>query len=58
MGITPGKPVAMAYLAPEAWKPGTRVEVVARGQATPAVVASRPMHREGSVKSPKPRRSE
>jgi aminomethyltransferase len=58
MGITLGKPVAMAYLAPEASKPGTRVEVSMRGQATPAVVASRPMHREGSVKSPKPRRSE
>jgi aminomethyltransferase len=58
MGITLGKPVAMAYLSPGASKPGTRVDVVARGQATPAVVASRPMHREGSVKSPKPRRSE
>jgi len=58
MGITLGKPVAMAYLKPEASKPGTRVEVVTRGQAAPAVVASRPMHKEGSVKSPKPRRSE
>ena len=58
MGITLGKPVAMAYLSPESSKPGTRVEVSTRGQATPAVVASRPMHREGSVKSPKPRRSE
>jgi len=58
MGITLGKPVAMAYLKPDASKPGTRVEVVTRGQATPAVVASRPMHKEGSVKSPKPRRSE
>ena len=58
MGITLGKPVGMAYLKPEASKPGTRVEVLTRGQATPAVVASRPMHKEGTVKSPKPRRSE
>ena len=58
MGITIGKPVAMAYLSPGAWKPGTRVDVSTRGQATPAVVTARPMHREGSVKSPKPRRSE
>jgi len=58
MGITLGKPVAMAYLAPEASKPGTRVDVVTRGQSSPAVVASRPMHKEGSVKSPKPRRPE
>ena len=58
MGITLGKPVAMGYLTPEASKPGTRVEVVTRGQSSPAVVASRPMHKEGSVKSPKPRRPE
>jgi aminomethyltransferase len=58
MGITLGKPVGMAYLKPDVSKPGTRVEVLMRGQATPAVVASRPMHKEGSVKSPKPRRSE
>ena len=58
MGISVGKPVAMAYLSGEASKTGTRVDVMTRGQATPAVVTPRPIYRNGSVKSPKPRRPE
>ncbi|MGE5175441.1 MAG: glycine cleavage system aminomethyltransferase GcvT [Hyphomicrobiales bacterium] len=57
MGVSLGHPVAMAYLAGEAGVVGARVDVVARGQSTPAVVASRPMYRQGSVRSPKPRRT-
>jgi aminomethyltransferase len=57
MGISLAQPVAMAYLAGEAAVVGARVDVVARGQSTPAVVASRPMYRQGSVRSPKPRRT-
>ena len=57
MGITIGRPVAMAYLEGEAATVGARVDVAARGQSTPAVVTSRPMYRDGSVKSPKPRRT-
>ena len=37
---------------------GTRVEVVTRGQGMPAVVTARPLYREGTVRSPKPRRTE
>jgi len=55
MGISVGRPVAMAYLAGDAAKPGARVEVMTRGTSTPAAVASRPIYRNGSVKSPKPR---
>jgi glycine cleavage system T protein (aminomethyltransferase) len=58
MGISVGRPVAMAYLAGQAAKAGARVDVVARGSGTPAAVASRPMYRNGSVRSPKPRRPE
>ena len=57
MGITVGRPVAMAYLEGEAGIVGARVDVAARGQITPAVVTSRPMYKNGSVRSPKPRRS-
>ena len=58
MGISVGRPVAMAYLSGEAAKPGARVEVMTRGSSTPAAVTSRPIYRQGSVKSPKPRRPE
>ena len=57
MGISLGRPVAMAYLEGDAAVPGAKVDVMVRGQATPAVVSSRPMYREGTVRSPKPRRS-
>ena len=57
MGITVGRPVAMAYLEGEAAVVGAKVDVTARGQSTPAVVASRPMYKNGSVRSPKPRRT-
>jgi aminomethyltransferase len=57
MGISIGRPVAMAYLEGDAATVGARVDVAARGQSTPAVVTSRPMYRDGSVKSPKPRRT-
>lgn len=56
MGISLGRPVGMAYLEGEAAEAGSRVDVVIRGQATPAVVSGRPMYQEGSVRSPKPRR--
>ncbi len=58
MGITIGRPIAMAYLTGPSVKPGARVDVVTRGQATPAVVTGRPFYRGGSVRAPKPRRSE
>jgi aminomethyltransferase len=56
MGISLGRPVAMAYLEGDAAVTGAKVDVMVRGQATPAVVSSRPMYREGTVRSPKPRR--
>jgi aminomethyltransferase len=56
MGISLGRPVAMAYLEGDAAVPGAKVDVMVRGQATPAVVSGRPMYREGTVRSPKPRR--
>jgi len=58
IGISVGRPVAMAYLAGGAAKAGARVEVMTRGVSTAATVASRPIYRKGSVKSPKPRRPE
>jgi len=58
IGISVGRPVAMAYLTGEAAKAGARVEVMTRGVSTAATVASRPIYRKGSVKSPKPRRPE
>jgi len=56
MGISIGRPVAMAYLDAGAAKPGGHLDVVARGQRIPALVAGRPMYTQGSVRSPKPRR--
>jgi aminomethyltransferase len=56
MGISIGRPVALAYLEGDAARVGARVDVVARGQRIPALVASRPMYTHGSVRSPKPRR--
>ena len=58
MGISIGRPVAMAYLSGDAAKVGARVDVSTRGQATPAQVVGRPLYRKGSVRSPKPRRPE
>lgn len=57
MGVSLGHPVAMAYLKGDAAVVGARVDVVARGQSTPAVVAGRPMYGKGTVRSPKPRRT-
>jgi aminomethyltransferase len=57
MGISIGKPVAMAYVDAAAASNGTRVELRARGQALSAVVTPRPMWTKGSVRSPKPRRA-
>lgn len=56
MGISVGRPVAMAYVTGDAAKVGARVDVMTRGQSTPAIVTTRPMYRQGSVKAPKPRR--
>ncbi len=56
MGISIGRPVAMAYLDAADAKPGSHLDVVARGQRIPALVAGRPMYTQGSVRSPKPRR--
>ncbi|HLQ66575.1 MAG TPA: glycine cleavage system aminomethyltransferase GcvT [Candidatus Limnocylindrales bacterium] len=56
MGISLGRPVAMAYLEGEAAALGATVDVMVRGQAAPAVVSSRPMYHGGTVRSPKPRR--
>jgi aminomethyltransferase len=60
MGISLQRPVAMAYLEGEAAAVGSRVDVKVRGESIPALVSSRPMYRDGSVRSPKspsPRRS-
>jgi aminomethyltransferase len=57
MGISLGAPVAMAYLEGDAAAAGARVQVLVRGQSVPAAVASRPMYRKGTVRSPKPRRT-
>ncbi len=56
MGISIGRPVAMAYLEGDAARAGARVDVVARGERIPAVVSGRPMYTQGSVRSPQPRR--
>ena len=56
MGLSIGRPVAMAYLAREVSAPGQTVDVVTRGHAVPAKVTARPMYQHGSVRSPKPRR--
>lgn len=57
MGLSLGKPVAMAYVAAAAAANGTGVTLRARGQVLPAVVTARPMWTRGSVRSPKPRRT-
>jgi len=57
MGLSIGKPVAMAYVDAASAASGTRVTLRARGQALPAVVTARPMWTRGSVRSPKPRRT-
>ncbi|HEY2924749.1 MAG TPA: glycine cleavage system aminomethyltransferase GcvT [Candidatus Eisenbacteria bacterium] len=57
MGISIGKPVAMAYTHRDHARAGTKLEVRTRGQETPASVVTRPMYRGGSVRSPKPRRN-
>jgi glycine cleavage system T protein (aminomethyltransferase) len=57
MGLSLGRPVAMAYAGVAAAASGTRVTLHARGQALPAVVTARPMWTRGSVRSPKPRRT-
>jgi aminomethyltransferase len=56
MGISIGKPVAMAYTHKDHAGAGSKLEVRTRGQETPAAVTPRPMYRGGSVRSPKPRR--
>ena len=58
MGISLGKPVAMAYVASAHAATGTKLDVRTRGHETPALVAPRPMYRMGSVRAPKPRRTE
>ncbi len=57
MGISIGKPVAMAYVPREHARSGSKLEVRTRGQESPAVVTARPMYRAGSVRAPKPRRA-
>src|SRR6185295_11146408 len=56
MGISLGKPVAMAYLRHDHAGSGTKLEVRTRGSESPASVVARPMYRAGSVRAPKPRR--
>jgi len=57
MGISIGKPVAMAYARKEHAGVGSELEVRTRGHETPAKVVGRPMYRAGSVRAPKPRRT-
>jgi len=57
MGISVGKPVAMAYLRSDHARTGSKLEVRTRGQETPASVVGRPMYAGGSVRAPKPRRA-
>src|SRR6266436_278015 len=57
MGISLGKPVAMAYLRHDQAGVGTKLEVRTRGHETAASVVGRPMYRGGSVRAPKPRRA-
>jgi aminomethyltransferase len=58
MGISIGKPVAMAYVSSEHAAVGTALEVRTRGRETPALVVPRPIYRMGTVRAPKPRRTE
>jgi aminomethyltransferase len=57
MGISIGKPVAMAYTQRENAGTGSKVEVRTRGTESPASVVGRPMYKQGSVRAPKPRRA-
>ena len=57
MGISIGKPIAMAYTHRDHARAGSKLEVRTRGQETPAAVVARPMYRGGSVRTPKPRRA-
>jgi aminomethyltransferase len=57
MGISIGKPVAMAYTLKEHAGTGSKVEVRTRGSESPASVVGRPMYKQGSVRAPKPRRA-
>jgi glycine cleavage system T protein (aminomethyltransferase) len=57
MGISIGKPVAMAYAGKEHTAVGSKLEVRTRGREMPAQVVARPMYRAGSVRAPKPRRA-
>jgi aminomethyltransferase len=57
MGISLGKPVAMAYTRHDVAGVGTKLEVRTRGQATAATVVGKPMYKGGSVRAPKPRRA-
>jgi aminomethyltransferase len=57
MGLSVGKPVAMAYVGTAAAANGARLTLRARGQELPAIVTARPMWTRGSVRSPKPRRT-
>ncbi len=57
MGISIGKPVAMAYTRKEHAAVGSKLEVRTRGHEMPAQVVARPMYRAGSVRAPKPRRA-
>jgi aminomethyltransferase len=45
-----GVGIGMAFVAPAAAKPGTRIEVVIRGQGVPAEVVRPPFYTEGTVK--------
>src|SRR5438876_9089540 len=58
IGISIGKPVAMAYTDKDHTRRGLKLEVRTRGQETPATVTGRPMYTMGSVRAPKPRRAE
>ena len=58
MGISIGKPVAMAYVPGEHAAPGETLELRTRGRDTLATVTARPMYRKGSARAPKPGRAE
>ncbi|HZI89823.1 MAG TPA: glycine cleavage system aminomethyltransferase GcvT [Candidatus Polarisedimenticolia bacterium] len=57
MGISLGKPAAMAYTRIDSAGTGTKLEVRTRGSESPATVVGRPMYKTGSVRAPKPRRA-
>src|SRR6185436_19435407 len=57
MGISLGKPAAMAYTRIDSAGTATKLEVRTRGSESPATVVGRPMYKTGSVRAPKPRRA-